>query len=310
MTLRGKLVFLFALTVAASTGVFAWSVTRSLHREFESSNRQRSDALARQFQHELRQAGDEVTNRVQGIADAESTLRMALDLNRPQADTSLYANDARGLATAHQLDFLELFTDDGTLISSVQSPDRVGAKSDWLTSQADWNRQGAFLRPVEQPDGVELGLEGVRTVRVGEKNLYIVGGQRVDREFLRGLALPPGMRALLYRNTETSFVPAALASADGPVADADRFAPLIDATRKQAGPVEQTIAWTADPASAETFATLPLNGRDGDLLGVLLLGSTQPDLMTLATQSAPWRWRWAVRVFCWRCCWAGGFRRA
>ncbi len=43
----------------------------------------------------------------------------------------------------------------------------------------------------------------------------------------------------------------------------------------------QTIEWTVDPGSAETFHALPLLGRRNELLGVLLVGSSSNDLVTL-----------------------------
>ncbi len=67
---------------------------------------------------------------------------------------------------------------------------------------------GAFLSRVEMPDSVDLGLLAVRTVRVGEKRIFLIGGQRLDQNFLASLVLPEGMRALLYRNLEQSFCPA------------------------------------------------------------------------------------------------------
>ena len=69
---------------------------------------------------------------MQGIAEAEGTLRMAIDLSRAQADPSLYARDALGIANSRQLDFLEMVADDGTLISSAQWPSRIGFKNDWV----------------------------------------------------------------------------------------------------------------------------------------------------------------------------------
>src|SRR5579872_3368767 len=99
MTLRSKVLLAFSFAVIAATGLFAWGVTRGIRRGFESLDQQRSDALAQQFRNELAQRGEEVATGVQSIADAESTLRMALDLGRPQADASLYAHDATGLAT-------------------------------------------------------------------------------------------------------------------------------------------------------------------------------------------------------------------
>ncbi len=123
-----------------------------------------------------------------------------MDLNRPQADASQYYNDARGIAQSQQLDFVDIASDDGTLISSSEWPARFGYKNDWVTAEPDWNSQGAFLRRVDMPDTVDLGLLAVRTVRVGEKHFYLIGGQRLDQNFLATLVLPEGMRALLYRN--------------------------------------------------------------------------------------------------------------
>src|SRR6185437_1832735 len=132
----------------------------------------------------------EVVEGVQEIVEAEGTLRMAMDLSRVQADPSVYANDARGIAASHQLDFLDLVGDDGVLISSAQWPGRIGFKNDWVALQKDWNQQGAFLGREELPDNVELALLAVRVVHVADKNLYIIGGQRLDRDSLRASLCP------------------------------------------------------------------------------------------------------------------------
>src|SRR4029077_7734405 len=162
MSFRAKLLLFFTLTlVAAVTGV-AWGVSVYTRRAFEQFDRQRTAALLAQFRREFAQRGDEVARRVQGIADAEATLRMAIDLNRPQADPSQYYNDARAIAQTQQLDFLDIVADDGTLISSAEWPARFGYKNDWVGSGTDWNSQGAFLRRVDMPDTVELGLLAVR----------------------------------------------------------------------------------------------------------------------------------------------------
>src|SRR5258706_7313757 len=120
-----------------------------------------TDALVVKFRREYAQRGEEVAHRVQGIADAEATLRMAMDLNRPQADASQYYNDARGIAQTQQLDFLDIVADDGALISSAEWPARFGYKNDWVSSGTDWNSQGAFLRRVDTPDAVDLGMLAV-----------------------------------------------------------------------------------------------------------------------------------------------------
>src|SRR5262249_46719843 len=90
-----------------------------------------------------------------------------------------------------------------------------------------------------------------------------------------------GMRALLYKNLEPAFIPAALTDSSGRAKGAERFAPLIEQVQKQPREVEQTIQWTPDAASAETFLAIPLTGRQSELLGVLLVGSSRRDLVTL-----------------------------
>src|ERR1700722_1441209 len=149
MNLRVKVLAIFTLAVVIAIGVMDWGIERYGRQQFQEVDQQRSSALVAQFRQELEQRGQEVTSGVQGVADAESTTRMVLDLSRPQSDASVYANDARGLAEAHQLDYLGLANNDGTLISIAQWPEQVGYKNDWVTRETGWNRQGAFLDRVE-----------------------------------------------------------------------------------------------------------------------------------------------------------------
>jgi nitrogen fixation/metabolism regulation signal transduction histidine kinase len=94
------------------------------------------------------------------------------------------------------------------------------------------------------------------------------------------------MRALLYRNLGTDFLPTNLTDPSGPIPQADQFQPLIESVQKQSQPdmLVKTIQWASDPASAETFHAMPLTGRHNELLGVLLLGSPQRELVLLRRQ--------------------------
>jgi signal transduction histidine kinase len=270
------------LTIVTAVTLVAVGVSAYTRRAFELFDRQRADALVAQFRREYAQRGEEVAHRVQGIADAQATIRMALDLNRPQADASQYYNDARGIAGTQQLDFLDIVADDGTLISSAEWPARFGYKNDWVTAEKDWNSQGAFLSRVEMPDNVDLGLLAVRTVRVGEKHFYLIGGQRLNQDFLATLVLPESMRAVLYRNLEQGFVPSELTDLHGQVAQADLFAPLITEVQRTRRELQKTINSGSDSAAnSESFDAIPLVGRQGDLLGVLLVGSSRQDLVQM-----------------------------
>ncbi len=285
MSFRIKLLLIFAVTVAAAVGLVAWGVSTTTRRAFERLDEQRTAALVAQFQREFAARGEEVVRKVSGIADAEATTRMAIELSSQKADPSAYLDDATGLAKSYQLNFLELAGNDGARISSAQWPARFGYKNEWVTAEKNWNAQGAFLRREELPDNVALALTAVRTVPVGGKNLYIIGGARLNKGFLASLVLPAGMRALLYSNLEPAFVAEALTDASGPVKQAERLQPLVDAVRKSSPgspPIVQTLTWTTDPASAETFHAIPLRGRRDELLGVLLVGSSRHDLVTLS----------------------------
>jgi len=288
VSLRTKLLLIFMLTVVASVSVVAYGVTHYTRAAFEEMDGQRTEALVAQFQKEFAQRGEEVVHQVENIANAEITLRMALDLARPNADQSLYVHDGTGAAQDHGLDFVQFVNSDGTLISSAQFPSRVGYKNDWVIANKNWRDSHAFLTKEELPDSVALSLTVVRSLPVGDKNFYIIGGRRLDQNFLGSLVLPAGMRTLLYQNLDAEFAPAELTDAGGAVSQAERYAPLIEQSKKQLQrPVISTINWSADPASAETFHAIPLTGRNDELLGVLLVGSSRRELVLL-TQRIEW----------------------
>jgi two-component system nitrogen regulation sensor histidine kinase NtrY len=282
MSFRTKLFLVFLVTVLASVSVVAYGVTYYTRAAFEEMDAQRAEALVAQFNKEFFQRGEGILQQVKNIADAEITIRSAIDLARPNVDQSLYKNDAVGVAQDHNLDFVEFVNWDGTVISSSQYPSRVGYKNDWVTATPDWQDSPAFLKKEDLPDGVALSLAVVRTVGGGNnKNLYIIGGRRLDQNFLTSLVLPFGMRALLYRNLEPAFVPSALVDVNGTVEQADRLQPLIEQIQKQPQSIVRTINWTADPASSETLHAMPLLGRNKELLGVLFVGSSRKELVLL-----------------------------
>ena len=288
MSLRAKLLLIFMLTVVASVTVVAYGVTHYTRAAFEEIDAQRTEALVAQFQKEFAQRGEEVVHQVENIANAEITLRMALDLARPNADQSLYVHDGTGAAQDHGLDFVQFVNSDGMLISSAQFPSRVGYKNDWVIANKNWRDSHAFLTKEELPDSVALSLTVVRALPVGDKNFYIIGGRRLDQNFLASLVLPVGMRTLLYQNLEPGFTAAELTDAGGAVPQAERYASLIEQSKKQPQrPVINTINWSEDPASTETFHAIPLTGRNDELLGILLVGSSRRELVLL-TQRIEW----------------------
>jgi two-component system, NtrC family, nitrogen regulation sensor histidine kinase NtrY len=285
MSFRTKLLWVVLLTIFTSVSVVAYAVTHYTQAAFEAMDAERTEALVAQFKKEFVQRGVEIAQQARNIAEANLTEHMAIDLSRPNADQSLYVRDAVGTAQEHGLDYVEFVNYDGVLISSAQFPARVGYKNEWVTAVKDWNDTPAFLKKEELPDGVSLSLSVVRTNNtVAEKSLYIIGGHRLDKNFLASLVLPAGMRALIYTNLDPSFAPASLLAEKIDAEQADRFAPLVEQLQKQPQPLVRTIDWTTDPADAETFHAIPLLGRNNELLGVFFVGSSRKELVMLTRQ--------------------------
>jgi two-component system, NtrC family, nitrogen regulation sensor histidine kinase NtrY len=282
MSFRAKLVLFFTLTVVAAVTLVAWSVSTYTRRAFEAADQKHTDAVISQFEQEFQERGEEVVNRVTGIAESEGTLKMAIDLSRPGGDASKYVYDATGLAASHHLDFLDIAGDDGSIISSSEWPTHFGYKLDWVaTPGVDWDQTGAFLERTELSNGTDLSLTAVHVVAVGEKRFFIIGGIVLGKELLATLALPDGMRALFYTNLQSDFDAGQLTDVKGPAASADRLAGLINEVRTSGAPAEETIQWNSDPASAEYLHAEPRLDRDHHVLAVLLVGSSRAEMVSL-----------------------------
>jgi len=268
-----KLLLVFALTVFLSVGAVTWIVSAVTRRAFERANEAQTAALIAQFRREFRRRGDEVAQQVETIANSEAAIRMALAASRGAADYGAYVNEAKALADNQQLDFLEFVDKRGTILSSAQWPAKFGYKENSLHPAAP--AKGAFLRQEELSDGAALGLSAIREVEVGDKPLWVIGGRRLDKEFLGSLELPSGMRAMLYGNLATGFSPQLLVEASGSVRQPEKLAPLIEQVQQQRQEVSTLLHWSEDAADDESIHAIPLSGQDKQLLGVLLVGNTR-----------------------------------
>jgi len=287
LSFRTKLFWVFLLTVLVTVSAVSYAVTYYSRSAFEEIDRERTEALVAQFQKEYAQRGEEIARQLDNIVNSEITLRTAIELAKPNADQSIFFRDASGIAQDHGLDFVELVDYQGTLISSAQYPARVGYKEDWVTQVSDWHEVAPFLRKEELPDGFDLSLTAVRALPVEKKNLYIIGGKKMDKRFLASLVLPAGMRALLYRNLEPNFSAAQLVDSNDTLQNPERLEPLINEIHKSAKPIIKTVDWNGNAADAETFHSIPLTGRGGEVLGALLVGSSRRELVLL-TQKIVW----------------------
>ena len=269
MTFRGKLLVVSAATVIAAVGLDSFIVEETTRSAFERLDSQRSSALVAQLSREFERRQEEVMRRTERIAASGVLQRMALE-----EDYSAYLDEARTQADAQGLDLVELTGPDGAIISSAQWPARFGYKDEWVARMGASGIQIADLKREELPDEIALALVAVRVVSVGDKKIVVAGGQKLDKTFLASLDPPEGMRVLLYRNLQPEFSAQALTGAGGPVPNAPRFAPLIAQVIRERKVAVRVIG-------TETFQAAPRPGRDGELLAVLLIGSSRADLLRM-----------------------------
>jgi two-component system, NtrC family, nitrogen regulation sensor histidine kinase NtrY len=275
MSFRTRLLIMILLAVSITAGLTTWIAVVRMRRTYESLDIQRTAASVAQFRREFQRRGDQVVHQVSGIAKAESVMRLAIALNRPEPDLSIYVDEAAGLAAINNLDFLELMSSEGSIISSAQWPARFGYKADWIIRSADWNMQGFFLKTEELPEGTALALVAVRTLSAGDKKLYIAGGCRLGKEFLSSLVLQPGMRVLLYPNLTPQFSPQALIADSELIPESDKLGPLVERVIATSAEELRTISWKD---GQETFHAIPLLGPGKNLLGMFLVGSSRREL--------------------------------
>ena len=274
MTFRTRLLLIFTVAVVAAVGLVEWVVSVTTRRAFESLEVQRAGDLVAQFRAEFQRRGDEIVREVNGIAASDAAVNIAM-----ASDSSPYYGEAASLAAAHGLGLLELVAGDGAIVSSAEWPARFGYKEDWLAAGA-WRAGRAFLRREELTDGFTLALSAAGTATAGDRKLYVVGGQQLDREFLSTLVLPAGMRVLLYRNLNAEFSPADLieSATDLGSAQVALLRPFIERVRKDPREVGASVGSGAD---ATTLHALPLTGGGNELLGVLLIASSSRELVQL-----------------------------
>jgi nitrogen fixation/metabolism regulation signal transduction histidine kinase len=200
MSFRTRLILLFGLTVAAITILVSSATSEITRRAFERVHEERTRSVVAQFRREYASRSREVSRRVEAMAASEAVAHLAGEMTRPGADPAPYIEQAATLAREQALEIVEIVGPDGAIISSAHYPARFGYKKEWVLSRVDWKALGAFAETEEFPDGPAVALLAVRPVAAAAGgNVYVVGGQRLDKDFLDTIGTPPGMKAEFYR---------------------------------------------------------------------------------------------------------------
>jgi two-component system nitrogen regulation sensor histidine kinase NtrY len=241
-------------------GVVSTLVTNS----FERRDAERTATLVSQFHAEFNRRSADVARRLDAVANSDRVTRVAVELTSAEFDAGKYYDLAQTLSREQSLDFLELVDPVGSIISSAEWPERFDYKEGWLLQSDD--SKSIFLKREELAHSAALGLIAVRTVKVGNGQLYIAGGQRLDKHFLDTLPEVEGLHVQLYSNFEPLTPPEKLGS--------KLAAAMVREVQQQ--PRELTRS-NADAA----ITAIPLFGRDNQLLAILLVENSRSELAAL-----------------------------
>ena len=278
MSLRQRLLVVFSLTVVLAVAAVAWIVSLRTREAFTEVNQKRTAALVDQFRREFDAHADNLATRIDNLATGEPLSRIAFDLAQPGGDPSLYLGEAAGLARDYQLDYLEIVSSDGSIISSAQAPARYGYKEDLRAGDS----QPTFLKKEELTDGrSEIGLFALRPVKNAPPSLYVLGGKRLDRGFLANLAAPADAQVLLYPVLTPKFDRRALVSSTGEISQADPYQPLIERAESSGQESRSTIFLTDRREDSLDATAIPLKSADGSVLAVLTVANSRRSLVEL-----------------------------
>ncbi|HUK47265.1 MAG TPA: ATP-binding protein [Terriglobales bacterium] len=278
MSFRRRLLLLFALTVFLSVAAVAIIISTMTRRAFDRANDDRTAALVAQFHHEFDHQGADVARRIQSIAESSDANRMLVAAAQSTSDYSPFLSTAEVIAGTQRLDFLEFADDRGTIISSAQWPAKFGYSEPLATQPPP---SAPFLKEEELPSGSALGLFAITTISAADRRLYIIGGVRLDKNFLGRLEPPAGMSVMLYENPSGGFSPDHLTSAEGTISNPQQFAPLIQRVQADRQPSGAILHANSGDENVDAF---PLTGANHEVLGVLLVTSSRQIYTELRTQ--------------------------
>ncbi|MFB3903197.1 MAG: ATP-binding protein [Acidobacteriota bacterium] len=281
MSFRTRLLLIIGTAVVAASTAGTWILLVTTTRAFEQLGEQRRLALIQQFRKTFASRSEEIAARVRAIAQSESSMRMAIDLSRPEADPGAYVNQAEELAGQHSLDFLEIADSQGRIISSAHWPARFGYLDPLAAELPHLAGQPAFLTRQDLPDQKCIALVAAASINAAESSWYIVGGKRIDKAFLDTLALPNGMRLTAYQNLESDLSPRLLPGFQAQGEKDAGLEPIAAVVLRSGQEFSCIVGRSRHSADSEQIHAIPLRGHDGQLLGVLMVASSRSEIVHL-----------------------------
>ena len=281
MSLRQRLLLLFSLTVAAAVAAVSWTVLLRVRHVFEQRDREETTLFVSQFQREFQNRSATVSAALDRLAAADRVRGIAAEIAQ-SGDTAPYLTEAQSLAQDAQLDFLEIVGPDGNVVSSAQWPARFGYPEPAAHQAGD----APFLKREDLPDGSSaLGLFAVRAVHGAESSVRLIGGKRLDQNFLADLPVAPGMQIALYSDAgmavdanlasgtagPATFDGSRLLGANGVLPGATHYQSLVDAARTNGQQTSGIVDLTGRRDDSLNATAIPLKNAQGNVMAVLVV---------------------------------------
>jgi signal transduction histidine kinase len=260
VTFRTKLLWVSSLTIAGAVALVTGAVSAAARQTFERVDEDRRKGLVDQFQREMAAQGHDVERRVDRAAAADSVARIAIEANRLEPDFSSYVDEARSLADAQALDFLDIVQQDAAIVSNADSPARFGYKLNWLISAGEWQSSRAFLTRISNGDNNPVVLAAVHPVSAGERKIFVIGAKALGSPFLSSMGGAPGVRAMLWLS-------------QGELLDADGSVPVWPVLQTLLNRVKDTRHEATATVAQESIVASPLLHGD-TFLGALVVGAS------------------------------------
>ena len=190
MTFRSRLLLAFAAAALLPLLLLAGGVRRQLGSRLTAQYGRRVDALAAIVREDVAREGASIAARLETLVRRvgdDNRLRIALLHGAPSERTYLldYAHEAMQLTG---LSMLQIQDDAGRIVSSGHFRNEFDRLEPELPRLLSGVTDGATLVRARTPNGPQLVLARVDSVRIGGRRFTLVGGTNVDSAFFQRLA--------------------------------------------------------------------------------------------------------------------------
>ncbi|MEW5915210.1 MAG: ATP-binding protein [Gemmatimonadota bacterium] len=190
MTFRSRLLLAFAAAALLPLLLLAGGIRRQLETRLTTQYARRVEALTAIVREDVARESALIASRLASLTQRvqdDNRLRLAMVHAVPSERTYLldYAEQVMRLTG---LSMLQIQDDAGRIVSSGHFRNEYGRLEPELTRLLSSVQDGAALVRTRTPEGPQLVLARVDSVRVGGRRFTLVGGTKVDSAFFQRLA--------------------------------------------------------------------------------------------------------------------------